>query len=93
MLSGKGIVTGEEVRKAVEAMDAKGGMRYGARLVARAWLDPAFQDRLLKDANTAAAELAIPTSNWTPQAAAQVPHPLPPPSLYLNLSLRANLHA
>lgn len=87
MLSGKGIVTGEEVRKAVEAMDAKGGMRYGARLVARAWLDPSFKDRLLQDANKAAAELSIPTSNWTPQPA-PVPHlfaplclpPRPPPT-------------
>eukprot|EP00884_Botryococcus_braunii_P017655 jgi/Botrbrau1/4573/Bobra.60_2s0059.1 len=67
VLAQKGIVTGDEVRTAVEAMDAKGGMRYGARLVARAWRDPSFKQRLLADANKAAAELSISTSNWAPK--------------------------
>jgi len=31
----------------------------GARLVARAWVDPAFKERLLADANAAAEELGI----------------------------------
>jgi hypothetical protein len=35
----------------------------GARLVARAWVDPAFKARLLADANAAAAELGIMASN------------------------------
>ena len=32
----------------------------GARVVARAWADPAFRERLLKDANSACAELGYP---------------------------------
>ena len=31
----------------------------GARLVARAWIDPAFKERLLSDAKAAARELGM----------------------------------
>lgn len=37
----------------------------GARLVARAWVDPAFRSRLTSDARMAAAELGIDTSAMT----------------------------
>src|SRR6056297_4026052 len=54
----KGIITAEEVRAAVEKMEATTPER-GARLVARAWVDPTFKERLLADANAAAEELGI----------------------------------
>jgi nitrile hydratase len=38
----------------------------GYRIVARAWMDPAFKARLLEDANAAAAELGIDLTHWAP---------------------------
>ena len=58
LLIEKGVVTGDEIRQAVEAMDARTPAQ-GARVVARAWTDPAFKARLLKDAKSAIAELGI----------------------------------
>ncbi len=58
LLIERGVVTAEEVRAAVEAMDARGPAQ-GARVVARAWSDPAFKARLLKDGSAACAELGI----------------------------------
>jgi len=46
LLIEKGVVTAEEIRGAVEAMDAR-SPALGARVVARAWSDPAFKARLL----------------------------------------------
>ncbi len=58
ILLDKGIVTAEDVRAAIEAMDARDPAQ-GARVVARAWRDPAFKARLLADAAAACAELGI----------------------------------
>jgi nitrile hydratase len=63
----KGIVTAEEVRSSVEEMDNKGKKGLGAVLVAKAWTDPDFKDKLLKNAGAAAAELGISSSNFTPK--------------------------
>jgi nitrile hydratase subunit alpha len=41
----------------VDTYEHKVGPRNGARVVARAWADPAFKQRLLDDANAALAEL------------------------------------
>jgi nitrile hydratase len=41
----------------VETYETKVGPRNGARVVARAWADPAFRDRLLGDATAAIASL------------------------------------
>jgi hypothetical protein len=68
VLEKKGIVMGAELRRAVEVMDARGTMNSGAKLVARAWVDPEFKTRLLADAAAAAKELGIETSNWTAPA-------------------------
>jgi nitrile hydratase subunit alpha len=43
-------------------IEAHGSPANGARLVARAWDDPAFKSRLLSDTKAAAAELGIDTS-------------------------------
>jgi nitrile hydratase len=58
LLIAKGILTAEDVRRAVEAMDARTPAQ-GARVVARAWCDPAFKARLLADGTAAVQELGI----------------------------------
>ncbi len=40
-------MTHEELRQAVETLDTLGAKANGARLVARAWVDPGFKKRLL----------------------------------------------
>ena len=61
----KGIIGPDQLRATVEAIDAAGSNLEGPRLVARAWTDPAFKDRLLKDAGSAAQELGIIATNST----------------------------
>ncbi|MDJ0944990.1 MAG: nitrile hydratase subunit alpha [Kiloniellales bacterium] len=58
LLIEKGVLTADEVRATVEAMDARSPAQ-GARVVARAWCDPAFKARLLADGSAACAELGI----------------------------------
>ncbi|KAK9812957.1 hypothetical protein WJX72_006391 [[Myrmecia] bisecta] len=67
VMTSKGIVTAEELRAAMEAMDARGQQQQGAALVAKAWADPAFKARLLEDSAAAAEELGILTSNFPQQ--------------------------
>ncbi|WP_299615330.1 nitrile hydratase subunit alpha [Pelagibius sp.] len=58
LLIEKGIITGEELRATLESIDSK-SPAGGARVVARAWVDPDFKARLLVDVNKAAEELGI----------------------------------
>jgi nitrile hydratase subunit alpha len=58
LLVGKGIVSADDVRRAVEAMDARTPAQ-GARVVARAWTNPAYKARLLADGTAAVRELGI----------------------------------
>ena len=58
LLIEKGVLTADELRRAIEDLDAR-SPALGARVVARAWIDPAFKARLLEDANAAAGELGI----------------------------------
>jgi nitrile hydratase alpha subunit len=58
LLIEKGVITADALRRTVEAIDAR-SPADGARVVARAWADPAFKARLLEDANAAAGELGI----------------------------------
>eukprot|EP00891_Asterochloris_glomerata_P009983 jgi/Astpho2/9983/Aster-06795 len=67
IFTSKGIITANELREATEALDSKGRKQLGAQLVARAWTDPPFKARLLKNAAGAAAEMGIPSSNFTPK--------------------------
>ena len=60
LLIDKGLITVDEVRRAVEDMDSR-SPALGAKVVARAWVDPAFKARLLADAKAALAELGIDT--------------------------------
>src|SRR5262249_6072088 len=68
LLIEKGILTADEIRRAVEDMDAR-TPALGARVVARAWVDPAFRLRLLSDAKAAAAEMGIDTGSLSVLAA------------------------
>lgn len=58
LLIEKGVLTADAVRRAVEDIEDR-TPALGARLVARAWVDPAFKARLLADAPGAARELGI----------------------------------
>ncbi|HEX7006452.1 MAG TPA: nitrile hydratase subunit alpha [Alphaproteobacteria bacterium] len=58
LLIEKGLITPEGIRKAMEAMDAR-GPHLGAAMVARAWVDPEYKKRLLADGSAAARELGI----------------------------------
>jgi nitrile hydratase subunit alpha len=58
LLIEKGVLRADELRRAIEDLDAR-SPALGARVVARAWVDPDFKARLLADANAAAGELGI----------------------------------
>jgi len=55
----KGVITTDAVDLFTDAMEHRFGPHHGARVVARAWTDPAFKRRLFDDANAALAELDI----------------------------------
>ena len=65
LLVEKGIVAADEVRRAVEDMDSR-TPTLGAKVVARAWTDPAFKARLLADSRAAVAELGIDLATHAP---------------------------
>ncbi len=57
LLIEKRILTSEDVDRVVSAYEHDIGPMIGAHLVARAWLDPGYRRRLLKDAPAAVREL------------------------------------
>jgi nitrile hydratase len=57
LLVEKGLVDPAALDLLVDTFEHKVGPRNGARVVARAWVDPAFKQRLLTDAPSAIAEL------------------------------------
>ena len=59
LLIEKGVVTAAQVRQFIEKRDSITPAN-GAKVVARAWLDPAYRARLFEDGNSAAAELGFP---------------------------------
>ena len=56
LLVEKGLVDPAALDAVIDTYENKVGPRNGARLVARAWVDPEFKKRLLADAGSAAAE-------------------------------------
>lgn len=58
LLIEKNIVTAAEITATVEQMDRR-SPADGAKVVARAWVDPAFKTRLLQDGTEAIKELGI----------------------------------
>src|SRR4051794_29010761 len=61
LLVERGVLTKEDVLRQIEYMEARSPTN-GARLVARAWVDPEFKARLLSDTKAAAGELGIDAS-------------------------------
>ena len=58
LLIEKGVFSADEVRRQIEDMDGRNaGM--GAKMVARAWVDPAYKRRMLTDGNAAAEEVGL----------------------------------
>jgi len=58
LLIERGVLTAREIAAQVDLMDSR-TPALGARVVARAWVDPAYKRRLLKDTRAALAELGI----------------------------------
>lgn len=61
LLVEKGVLTEPEIQDQISYMDARSPAN-GAKLVARAWVDPEFKKRLLDDTKSAALELGIDAS-------------------------------
>ena len=57
ILTEKGYVDPAALDELIETYETKVGPRNGARVVAKAWSDPAYRERLLHDATAAIAEL------------------------------------
>ena len=58
LLIEKGVSTAAEIAGQIDAMDRR-SPADGAQVVARAWTDPAFKDRLLADASEASREMGF----------------------------------
>jgi nitrile hydratase len=58
LLLDKGVFSGDDVRRTVERIDSQ-TPAIGARVVARAWVDPAYKARLLADGSKAVEELGV----------------------------------
>ncbi len=58
VLARKGLISAGEIMLEIQAIEAP-GRHLGARIVARAWSDPAYKQRLLENGKNGAAELGI----------------------------------
>jgi nitrile hydratase len=59
LLLAKGVFSADDMRRTVETIDAQ-TPALGARVVARAWVDPEYKRRLLANGSKAVEELGIP---------------------------------
>ena len=59
LLQERGLLDDGQIDTAIDAFLAGGSPANGARIVARAWTDPGFRDRLLADANEAIREVGL----------------------------------
>jgi|SRR5215218_10871737 len=60
LLIEKGLITTEAVDERISEYEQDIGPLRGAKVVARAWTDPEFKQRLLQDGSATVAELGIP---------------------------------
>ena len=58
LLIARGLITAAEIRRQIEVLDSR-TPALGAKVVARAWTDPAYRARLLEDGRAAVEELGI----------------------------------
>jgi nitrile hydratase len=59
LLAEKGLIDPKALDALVDTYEHKVGPRNGAKVVARAWVDPAYKERLLNDATAAIKELGF----------------------------------
>jgi len=59
LLTEKGLVDPKALDELIDMYETKVGPHNGARIVARAWVDPGYRTRLLSDATAAIAELGF----------------------------------
>jgi len=59
LLIEKSVISSKEINDTIQAMEGR-GPALGARMVARAWLDPTYKAKLLSDGSAAAELLEIP---------------------------------
>ncbi len=59
LLTDKGLVDPAALDALIDTYETKVGPRNGAKVVARAWVDPAFKRRLLANATAAIAEMGF----------------------------------
>ena len=59
LLADKGLVDPKALDALIDTYETQVGPRNGARVVARAWLDPAFKRRLLEDGTAVVAEMGF----------------------------------
>jgi nitrile hydratase subunit alpha len=59
ILEEKGLIDPKAIDALVDTYENKVGPRNGAKVVARAWVDPAYKERLLKDATAAIKEFGF----------------------------------
>lgn len=67
LIEAKGIVTGQELDALLDRYLASASPANGARIIARAWVDAAYRERLLADGNAAVAELGLSAGGLKPQ--------------------------
>ena len=65
LLEAKGLVTSEEIVERMASTDAA-SPGQGAKMVARAWVDPAYRALMLEDGTKAAEEMGIPMRGMPP---------------------------
>lgn len=65
LLTAKGVMSHDEIAERIRVTD-NATPAQGARMVARAWTDPAFRARMLADGAKAAEELGIPMRGMPP---------------------------
>jgi hypothetical protein len=57
----KGLITAREVTAAIAKLESP-GLHLGAKIIAKAWTDPEYKERLLVDGRAAVQELDIPVT-------------------------------
>jgi nitrile hydratase len=72
LLIEKNIISRDDLRATIESIDSR-SPADGAKVIARAWVDPAFKSRLLEDANAAADELGLDAGTIPIRAAENTP--------------------
>jgi len=64
LLIEKGILTADEIQEEIDYMEARTPAN-GARMVARAWVDPSYKNLLLSDPKAACAEMGVDATSLT----------------------------